>query len=37
VFFGWLILGEQMTGSILVALVLVSAGVYLVNRKPLVN
>jgi drug/metabolite transporter (DMT)-like permease len=34
VFFGWLILGEQMTETIMIALVLVSAGVYLVNRKP---
>ena len=34
VFFGWLILGEELTYHILLALVLVSIGVYLVNRKP---
>jgi drug/metabolite transporter (DMT)-like permease len=34
VFFGWLILGEQMTSTFVIALALVCAGVYLVNRKP---
>ena len=34
VFFGWLILGEQLTVHILLALALVSLGVYLVNKKP---
>jgi len=34
VFFGWLILGEQLTWNILVALLLVGVGIILVNRKP---
>jgi drug/metabolite transporter (DMT)-like permease len=34
VFFGWLILGEQMTSTFVIALALVCVGVYLVNRKP---
>ena len=34
VIFGWLILDENMEGSILIALALVSVGVVLVNQKP---
>ncbi len=34
VFFGWLILDEALTEHILLALMLVSIGVYLVSRKP---
>lgn len=34
VLLGWVMLGEQLTASILVALLLVSAGIVLVNRKP---
>ena len=34
VFFGWLILGEQLTYSILVALLLVGIGITLINYKP---
>ncbi len=34
VFFGWLILDEQLTLAILAALVLVCAGIVLINRKP---
>lgn len=34
VFFGWLILGEELTWNILVALLLVGIGIVLVNRKP---
>ena len=34
VLFGWLILGEELTDTILIALVLVSLGVILVNRRP---
>lgn len=34
VLFGWLILGETITGTIAIALVLVCAGIVLVNRKP---
>lgn len=33
VFFGWLILGEELTWNILVALLLVGIGIILVNRK----
>lgn len=33
VFFGWLILGEPLTANVLVALVLVGAGIWLVNRR----
>ena len=33
VFFGWLILDEALTEHILLALILVSIGVYLVSRK----
>ncbi|MEM7438151.1 MAG: DMT family transporter [Pseudomonadota bacterium] len=31
---GWLMLGEPLTGSVMGALVLVSAGIVLINRKP---
>ncbi|MEM8749717.1 MAG: DMT family transporter [Pseudomonadota bacterium] len=31
---GWLILDEQVTGSLIIALILVACGIYLVNRKP---
>lgn len=34
VFFGWLILDEDLTEHIILALILVSFGVYLVSRKP---
>ncbi len=34
VIFGWLILGEDLTSSVLWALAMVCAGVYLVNRRP---
>jgi drug/metabolite transporter (DMT)-like permease len=34
VFFGWLILGEKLTENIVVALTLVSVGVYLVSKRP---
>ncbi|MXY64030.1 MAG: EamA family transporter, partial [Gammaproteobacteria bacterium] len=34
VIFGWLILGERLTSSVLWALAMVCAGVYLVNRRP---
>lgn len=34
VIFGWLVLGEHLTSSVLWALAMVSAGVYLVNRRP---
>lgn len=34
VLFGWLILDEALTSTILIALVLVGAGIVLVNRKP---
>ncbi len=33
VFFGWFILGEPLTANVLVALVLVGAGIWLVNRR----
>jgi drug/metabolite transporter (DMT)-like permease len=35
VFFGWAVLGEPLTANVLVALFLVGAGIWLVNRKPL--
>ncbi len=34
VIFGWLILGESLTGNVILALVLVCIGVWLVNRRP---
>jgi drug/metabolite transporter (DMT)-like permease len=34
VFFGWLLLGEELTLNILIALLLVGIGIILVNRKP---
>ena len=34
VLFGWIIFNEQLTINIIVALILVGAGIYLVNRKP---
>jgi drug/metabolite transporter (DMT)-like permease len=34
VIFGWLILGEKIDETIIIALLLVSLGVILVNRKP---
>ncbi len=34
VLFSWLILGEHISASIVIALVLVGLGIYLVNRKP---
>ena len=34
VIFGWLILDEQLTENIVMALVLVSVGVFLVSRRP---
>lgn len=34
VLLGWLILGEPLSASVLVALVLVSAGIVLINRRP---
>lgn len=37
VLFGWLILGEQLNRSILIALILVSIGVVLINRRPAVT
>ena len=33
VLFGWLIFGEQLTPSLIIALVLVGAGIWLVNRR----
>jgi drug/metabolite transporter (DMT)-like permease len=33
VIFGWMILGETLTGNVILALVLVSAGVWLVSRR----
>ena len=34
VLFGWLILHEEISWSVIAALVLVAAGIYLVNRRP---
>lgn len=34
VFFGWLVLGEQITAPLIGALVLVSIGIVMINRKP---
>ena len=34
VVFGWLILGEEVSLNLIVALVMVSAGIVLINRKP---
>ncbi|MEM7303311.1 MAG: DMT family transporter [Pseudomonadota bacterium] len=34
VFFGWLVLKEEISASIIIALILVGMGIYLVNRKP---
>jgi drug/metabolite transporter (DMT)-like permease len=34
VLFGWLILGDELTYSILAALILVGIGITLVNYKP---
>jgi drug/metabolite transporter (DMT)-like permease len=34
VLFSWLILGEDISWSVIAALVLVAAGIYLVNRRP---
>ena len=34
VIFGWLLLGEQMSVTIIGALVLVSVGIVLINRRP---
>ena len=34
VLFGWLILGEQLTANIVIALLLVSVGVYLTSKRP---
>jgi drug/metabolite transporter (DMT)-like permease len=33
VIFGWLIIGEALTLNIILALALVAAGIYLVNRR----
>lgn len=34
VLFGWLILGEELTSAIVIALVLVSVGIVMISRKP---
>ena len=34
VFFGWLVLGERFSINLLAALILVGAGIWLVNRRP---
>jgi drug/metabolite transporter (DMT)-like permease len=33
VFFGWALLGEHIGPAVLAALILVAAGIYLINRK----
>ena len=35
--FSWLILSEEITVEVIVALVMVAIGIYLVNRKPKVG
>ncbi len=35
--FGWMILGEEISHTIILALVLVATGIYLVNRRPRVH